>query len=119
MQTSSLPTQASDGRKEKAMKELYEDMEYLLEVTGHSIGDAVDKIRAAGGKLSPGDDAVVDHLTHTVKSALTSLAMMGADGSYDDGMDRSYGDYRSNRSYARKRDSMGRYSRRMYDGDMR
>lgn len=56
------------------------------------------------GELSAGSLDVVDKLTHSIKSIDTIMAM--EDAGYSNGY-----------SYARKRDSMGRYSRegRMYD----
>ena len=103
------------------MKELYDDLHAACEVMSRELGDMVDKVEQNGGKMSGADLDAIDKLTHGLKSVKTTMAMMDAEGSYDDGMDRSYGDYRrSNRSYARRRDSMGRYSRRAYDdGDMR
>lgn len=100
------------------MKELYDDLHSACEVMSRELGDMIDKVEAAGGKMSGADLDAIDRITHSIKSVKTTMAMMDAEGgSYDDG--DSYRDYRSNRSYARKRDSMGRYSRRMYDGDMR
>ena len=93
------------------MKELYEDLHEVCEVAGQELGDMVNKLRS-GGRMSGADLEAVDKLTHTIKSVKTTMAMMDAEGesnrSYNDG----YG------SYARRRDSMGRYSRRAYD-DMR
>lgn len=104
------------------MKELYEDLHRGCEIASREYGDLLDKIEQ-NGKMSGADLEALDRLTHTIKSNKTTMAMMDAEGgSYDDGMDgRSYGDYhRSNRSYARRRDGMGRYARRAYDdGDMR
>ena len=57
-------------------------------------------------KLSYEDLDVIDKLTHSIKSIETILAMEG----YDEGYSRDYRpDY--GYSYARNRDSMGRYSR--------
>ena len=99
------------------MKELYDDLHRGCEIASREYGDLLDKIEQ-NGKMTGADLEALDRLTHTIKSNKTTMAMMDAEGgSYDDG--DSYRDYRSNRSYARKRDSMGRYTRRMYDGDMR
>jgi hypothetical protein len=116
-------------------KELYE----LCETIKEEIGEANEKIKKAGGKLSAGDVDYIDKLTHTLKSIKAVMAMMedeeddysgrmsyargGRGGSYrgssyryDDGMmgGGSYarGDNRGRGSNAR-RDSMGRYSSRM------
>jgi len=95
------------------------DLHELCETLSREIGEANDKIRSAGGKLSAGDLDYIDKLTHALKSVKATVGMMEDEGyssypymgrSYDDGMsgNRSYRDYRG--SYAR-RDSRGRYSR--------
>lgn len=90
------------------------DLHELCETLSREIGEANEKIRSAGGKLSAGDLEYVDKLTHALKSVKATVAMMEEEGysgypymgrSYDDG-NRSYrGSYRG--SYARNR---GRYS---------
>lgn len=73
------------------------------------------------GELTAGTLDVVDKLAHTVKNLDKIIEVYEDEGNsgyypyaYDDGMNRggrSYnGSYRG-RSYARRRDSMGRYSR--------
>lgn len=62
--------------------------------------EELDKITKKG-ELSAGSLDVIDKLTHSIKSIDTIMAMEDAGYSHD-------------YSYARKRDSMGRYSR-MYD----
>ena len=98
----------------------------LCETISREIGDANDKIRKAGGKLSGEDLTYLDKLTHTLKSLKTTIAMMeaedGESGRYMPGMYRySYGmddSYNRGDSYRRGRDSMGRYtSRRGYSYD--
>lgn len=91
------------------------DLHELCETVSREIGDANEKIRSAGGKLTAGDVDYIDKLTHTLKSVKAVIAMADDEGySGDDGMayrGRSYNNmsYRG-RSYARRRDSMGRYS---------
>lgn len=101
-----------------------EDLHELCETISREIGDANEKIRQAGGKLSAGDVDFVDKLTHTMKSLKTTIAMMEAeDGESGRYMPNSYGMYGNNSynnggSYRRGRDSMGRYtSRRGYSYD--
>lgn len=101
-----------------------EDLHELCETISREIGDANEKIRQAGGKLSAGDADFVDKLTHTMKSLKTTIAMMEAeDGESGRYMPNSYGMYGNNSynnggSYRRGRDSMGRYtSRRGYSYD--
>jgi hypothetical protein len=100
------------------MKELYDDLHGACEVMSRELGDMIDKIEQ-GGKVTGADVDMVDKLTHSIKSIKTTMAMMDAEegGSYDDGYRRSY----NRGAYARRRDSMGRYTRRAYDDgdDMR
>lgn len=86
------------------------DLYELCETISKEIGDANEKIRSAG-KLSAGDVDYIDKLTHTLKSVKSVIAM--TDGEYSNGMDGNYR-YSGRGSYARNRDSMGRYSNRGY-----
>lgn len=63
------------------------------------------------GELSAGELDVVDKLTHSIKSIATIMAMEDSGYSNDD--------MQSGNSYARKRDSRGRYSRDYYSRDGR
>lgn len=85
------------------------DLHELCETLSREIGEANDKIRSAGGKLSGSDLDYVDKLTHAMKSLKTTIAMLESEGDYSE---RGYGD-----SYARRRDAIGRYSRRGYSRD--
>lgn len=81
--------------------------------------------RKAGkdGKLSMAEVQYMDTLAHAKKNLMKAEEMSGGEysgrmygRSYDDGRSYGYDDGRSyGRSYARRRDSMGRYSR--YSGD--
>lgn len=95
------------------MHDLYENLEQLCMTVEEEINEANTKIRNAGNKITSGDLDYIDKLTHTLKSIKTTMAMM--DGGYSS-------DYNGT-SYARRRDSRGRYSsrrsyERSYDGDM-
>lgn len=68
-------------------KELYE----LCEKIKEEIGNANDKIKKAGGKLSGADVEYIDKLTHSLKSIKAVMAMMEEE---DD-------DYSGRMSYAR------------------
>lgn len=83
-------------------------MEYMHELK-EMLCDELEEI-AEKGELTAGSLDTIDKLTHSIKSIATIMAMEDADYSYDDmgGMDR--GSYRG--SYAQRRDSRGRYSRR-------
>ena len=97
------------------------DLHELCETLSREIGEANEKIRSAGGKLSAGDLEYIDKLTHALKSVKATVAMMEEEdgysgmypymGSYDNGGMPNRGSYRGpyRGSYAR-RDSRGRYS---------
>lgn len=107
-------------------KELHE----LCETLSREVQETNEKIRSAGGKLSAGDVDYIDKLTHAIKSVKATIAMMddeGYSGHYPYFMGGAYDNGnmgRSNRSYAQRRDSRGRYSGRYSregysrDGDM-
>ena len=101
---------------------MYEDLEELCETIGNKIAEANQKIRDGQGDLTGGDLEYIDKLTHAMKSIKTTMAMMDAEYSNDDGMHNDYSRRYSGRRYSRdnystargrnaRRDSMGRYSR--------
>ena len=96
-----------------------EDLHELCETISREIGEANEKIRKAGGKLSGEDLTYLDKLTHTLKSLKTTIAMVEAeDGESGRYSMPHYGNYNYGGSYRRGRDSMGRYtSRRGYSYD--
>lgn len=98
-----------------------EDLHELCDTLSREIGEANDKIRTAGGKLTAGDLEYIDKLTHALKSVKTTIAMVeaedgGESGRYMPGYGmyrNSYnGSYNGGNSYRRGRDSMGRYTSR-------
>ena len=100
------------------LKDLHETCETL----SRELGEANEKIKRAGGKLSAGDLDYIDRITHAIKSVKTTIAMMeaedeGESGYYMPMYGRRYGDGMNGRSYARSsyargRDSMGRFTSR-------
>lgn len=106
---------------EKKLETLYD----LCEIVSRELEECNEKVRKAGGKLSPGDIEYLDKLTHMLKSLKTTIAMMeseGEDGGYSNrGYMPNWGGYayEGGNSYAgrmnAKRDSMGRYSRESRD----
>ena len=95
------------------LKDLHETCETL----SRELGEANEKIKKAGGKMSSGDLEYLDRLTHAIKSVKTTIAMMEAEDEGESGYymphGNSYGDGRMyGNSYARRRDSMGRYMSR-------
>lgn len=105
---------------EKWLNDLYD----LCDTVSREIGEANEKIRAAGGKLNAGDVDYLDKLTHMMKSIKTTIAMAEAE---DEGESNYYPWMRSyqnggmsnrrGRSNAQRRDSRGRYSNRAYSRD--
>ena len=102
------------------------DLHEVCDTLSRELGEANEKVRQGGGKLSGADLDYIDKLTHAIKSVKTTIAMVEAEegGSFNDGMDRgSYGMYPhwNGGSYARgrnaRRDGMGRYSSRGYSRD--
>ena len=81
------------------------DLHELCDTISDAIREANEKIRSSGGKLTAGDTAYIDQLTHALKSVKAVIAM-GDDGysgrrySMDNGWS------------GRNRDSMGRFSSR-------
>ena len=94
--------------------DIMKDLEMLCDALSEKIADKTRKIRNGG--MSDGDLDTIDKLTHSLASVKKIMAFVededGYSGNWPDGSYRdSYrGSYRGG-SYARKRDSMGRYSR--------
>lgn len=97
------------------MHDVVNDLYDMCDIVTREIGDANEKIRAAGGKLTNGDVDYIDKLTHSLKSIETVIAMK--EGGYSNG-DMSYRyDERSHggRSYGgRSYDSRRMMSGRSY-----
>lgn len=89
-------------------------MEYMHELK-EMLCDELEEI-AEKGELTAGSLDTIDKLTHSIKSIATVMAMEGDDYSYDDGMGNRGGSYRGGSYARRRRDSMGRYSRRARRG---
>lgn len=96
----------------------------LCETIANEVGEANEKIRSAGGKLSAGDVDYIDKLTHAMKSIKATIAMMEEEEGHsnrsyaDGGVERgrsgrgSYrGSYEGGSYRSMRRDRMGRYSR--------
>ena len=88
------------------------DLHEMCETLSRELGEANEKVMQGGGRLSGSDLDYVDKLTHAIKSIKTTIAMVEA----EDGGSGAYpyyhmGAYNRGGSYARRRDSMGRYSR--------
>ena len=62
-----------------------EDLHELCETLSREVGEANDKIRTAGGKLTAGDLEYIDKLTHALKSVKTTIAMVEAEDGGESG----------------------------------
>lgn len=62
------------------IRTLYE----LCETVSRELEKCNEKIRMAGGKLSPGDVEYLDKITHMLKSIKTTIAMMEAEDGYSE-----------------------------------
>ena len=113
------------------LKEVYD----LKETVGHKIAQANKKIKANGGDIANDDVEIIDKLTHSLKSLITTCAMLEAeddDGGYSGrympawnpgityGRDRRDGgnsyEYRDGNSGNRGGYSRNRYSRENRNG---
>lgn len=86
------------------------DLHEMCETLSREIGEANEKIRSAGGKLSAGDLDYVDKLTHALKSVKATVAMMEDDDGYSGNYPYRDGSYNDRGGYTRMRNySRGRY----------
>lgn len=98
----------------------HEELKKICDTLNRELEHANEKISRAGGNITGDDLSYIDRLTHAIKSVKTTIAMMeaedgGESGYYMphyNGYNRSYGDRSYGSSYARRRDSMGRYTSR-------
>ena len=87
------------------LKEVYD----LKETVGHKIAQANKKIKANGGDIANDDVDIVDKLSHSLKSLVTTCAMLEAEED-DDGYSGRYAPrYNPGVTYAR--DGRDNYSR--------
>ena len=89
-----------------------EDLHELCETLSREVGEANEKIRKAGGKMTAGDLEYIDKLTHALKSVKTTIAMVEAEDGGESGRYMPHYNYGGGYSYRRGRDSMGRYTSR-------
>ena len=99
----------------------HEELKKICDTLNRELEHANEKISRAGGNITGDDLSYIDRLTHAIKSVKTTIAMMeaedeGESGYYMPMYGRSYGDrsygMRDGNSYARRRDSMGRFTSR-------
>ena len=87
------------------MKHIIDELYEMKDAVSYEIGEANKRIKNAGGKISTSDLDVIDKLAHSLKSIVTTCAMLEAEnngysghrGYYDrpddmrDNMDRMNG----------------------------
>ena len=95
--------------------DIMKDLEMLCDVLSDKLAEKTRKVKNGG--MSDGDLDTIDKLTHALASVKKIMAFMEDEGEYSGyyPMGGSYresyrGSYGHGGSYARKRDSMGRYS---------
>lgn len=95
--------------------DIMKDLEMLCDVLSEKLTEKTRKVKNGG--MSDGDLDTIDKLTHALASVKKIMAFMEDEGEYSGyyPMGGSYresyrGSYGHGGSYARKRDSMGRYS---------
>ena len=93
--------------------DIMKDLESLCDLLSEKISEKTRKMKNNG--MSDGDLETIDKLTHSLASVKKIMAFMEDDGYSGNWSDGSYrnmyrGSYGHGGSYARKRDSMGRYS---------
>ena len=95
--------------------DIMKDLEMLCDVLSDKLAEKTRKVKNGG--MSDGDLETIDKLTHSLASVKKIMAFMEDDEGYsgnwpDGGSYRNMyrGSYGHGGSYARKRDSMGRYS---------
>lgn len=89
--------------------DIYKELCDLKETIGNEISQANKEIKKAGGDLNTGDIEMIDKLTHSMKSLITSCAMLEADEGYS-------GDYMPMGTYYSRNDEPGRRYSRNYSG---
>ena len=103
--------------------DMIKELRELKDTIAHEIAQANQEIKKSGGDLNTGDIDMIDKLTHSMKSLVTTCAMLEADDdgyseygvmySREDGNGRNRNGYSGNRgSYARNNE--GRYTRNGY-----
>lgn len=91
--------------------DMLRELRELKETIAHEIGQANQEIKKSGGDLNSGDIEMIDKLTHSMKSLVTTCAMLEAeeDGGYSGDYD-PMGPYytRTDSGYKRTGYSRGR-----------
>lgn len=102
------------------MHNLYEDLTDVCETLSEELKKANDKLAKNGNQMTASDLDYIDKLTHAIKSVKTTKAMLESEDGYSsrgrsmEGLSSMYMPRYAydDMSYARGRDSMGRYTSR-------
>lgn len=103
------------------MHNLYEDLTDVCEMLSEELKKANDKLAKNGNGMTSSDLDYIDKLTHAIKSVKTTKAMLESEDGYSSrGRSMNMGSSNmympryayDDMSYARGRDSMGRYTSR-------
>lgn len=103
------------------MHNLYEDLTDVCEMLSEELKKANDKLAKNGNQMTASDLDYIDKLTHAIKSVKTTKAMLESEDGYSSrGRSMNMGSSNmympryayDDMSYARGRDSMGRYTSR-------
>ena len=94
--------------------DVYKELCDLKDVIANEITQANKEIKKSGGDLNSGDIEMIDKLTHSRKSLVTTCAMLEAEDGYS-------GEYARDDGYSRRysregRNSYGRENRNSYGG---
>ena len=93
--------------------DMIKELRELKDTIAHEIAEANQEIKKSGGDLNTGDIEMIDKLTHSMKSLVTTCAMLEAE---DDGYSGDYmpmGPYYSRDGYSKR---YGRDGRNGYSG---
>lgn len=96
--------------------DIIKELREMKDTIGNEIAEANQRIRQSGGDMNTGDVEIIDKLTHSMKSLVTTCAMLEA----EEGYSGNYGPYYSGRN-DRDGAMSGRYSRsgEGYNGNRR
>ena len=97
--------------------DIYKELCDLKETIGNEISQANKEIKKAGGDLNTGDIEMIDKLTHSMKSLISSCAMLEAEEGYSERNMAYYGGGYSGRE--RREGGDGGYSREGYSREGR
>ena len=90
--------------------DLLKELRELKDTIGNEIAQANQEIRKSGGDLNTADIDMIDKLTHSAKSLITSCAMLEADDGYSGDYMPMGPNYGGTRRYSYSRNDRTGYS---------